>query len=306
MKRMPQDLLPPRIFLAGVDAHQRIEDVLREVGPQWREDLTHWGPWQEADPISGIPGLCFAAAKPVASPVVVVPRCASSLDLLSRAAAVLPPWGSVLAVHQSAGRGQLRRRWWSQAGNILAAVRWPQPPAAVEPLLPLMIGLSLAGAFRELGVALAIKWPNDLVWQGRKVGGVLVEERSDCLAAGIGINLVQAPDASMLRDPWAYPATSLAALGRYFRPLTLWQDLVNRAQNWYMKDLCEQTSSDLVALLHTFLAGWREQVRVLPTGQSPFTGVLSGIAPDGALRITTASGVATLSSGSYTLFPTTD
>jgi BirA family biotin operon repressor/biotin-[acetyl-CoA-carboxylase] ligase len=127
----------------------------------------------------------------------------------------------VVAERQTAGRGRLGRSWHSPAGlNLYCSLvlRPPLAPGAV-PRLALVVGAAVAAAIvEETGAAAAIKWPNDVLVDGRKVAGILVEmdaemERVHHVIAGIGVN-VNAPVASFppeLRDK----ATSLrVATGR--------------------------------------------------------------------------------------------
>ncbi|MFO7717440.1 MAG: biotin--[acetyl-CoA-carboxylase] ligase [Desulfohalobium sp.] len=294
-------LTPQALYLAAGHEQPPLEHFLLQTAPVWRRELAAWGPWQEmAAPLAGW-GWWAKSIQRVGAPVVVVPQCGSSLDVVAGLPHETPAWSSVLAIGQSAGRGQLRRPWYAQPGNILAAVRWPRPPAALEPLLPLLIGLSCVGAFAELGLSLEIKWPNDLLWQGKKVGGVLVEERDGLVAAGIGLNLVSAPGDAALREPWACPAGDLAASSLQPAPLSLWMDLVKRAQSWYETEVYGVSPRDVMEQLQAYLWGWGREVQVVPPGEPPFTAVLAGIEPDGGLRLHTPSGGRTLYNGSYTL-----
>lgn len=101
----------------------------------------------------------------------------------------LEPWDSVLAVSQTAGRGQLRRQWVSPPGNVYAALRLPlTPPFDGTAAAPVM-GMLLAQGLRQGGWPIWLKWPNDLVLCGadgipRKLAGILLEERGGVLLAG--------------------------------------------------------------------------------------------------------------------------
>lgn len=292
---------PQGLYLVAGQKQPTLAHFWDQVDPIWRRDLATWGPWQEmADPPMGW-GWWACSGQSVDTPVVVVPECGSSLDILAGLPRQTPVWSSVLAMRQSAGRGQLRRPWYAHPGNILAAVRWPRPPAALEPLLPLLIGLSCVGAFAELGLSLTLKWPNDLLWQGRKVGGVLVEEREGLVAAGIGLNVVSAPEDAALREPWACPAGDLAASPLQPTPLSLWMDLVKRARSWYETELYGMSPHEVVEQLQAYVWGWLSEVWVVPPGEHPFTAVLVGIDLDGGLCLQTPSGERILYSGSYTL-----
>jgi BirA family biotin operon repressor/biotin-[acetyl-CoA-carboxylase] ligase len=106
------------------------------------------------------------------------------------------PIGSiVLADHQSAGRGRMERRWEAPEGTALL-VSFVLP---LHPLLSLAVGVAAAEA---CGPSVRLKWPNDLLLDGRKLGGILVEATPAKAICGIGINLSWAPDgAAMLNQP---------------------------------------------------------------------------------------------------------
>ncbi len=109
------------------------------------------------------------------------------------------PIGSVVVTdHQSAGRGRLDRRWEAPPGTaLLASFVLPR-----HPLLSLAAGVAAAEA---CGDAVRLKWPNDLMVESRKVGGILVEVAQDRAVVGIGINLTAAPPGAATigqeRDP---------------------------------------------------------------------------------------------------------
>lgn len=106
--------------------------------------------------------------------------------------------GSVaVAEEQTAGRGTKGRAWHSPPGTGLYATFIFRPPAGPT-LLPLAVGVALREAAAEAAPAVRLKWPNDLVWEGRKLAGVLCEGGADgrgsrFVLAGIGINVGQEP-----------------------------------------------------------------------------------------------------------------
>lgn len=123
----------------------------------------------------------------------------------------------VTARHQRAGRGRRGRDWWDEPGQslLVSVLLRPTGPPAVAPQLALVAGLAVAEALEVgAGVTACIRWPNDLLVDGRKVCGILAEAASDGAGRldhailGIGINLNQAefPDALRAR------ATSLRLL----------------------------------------------------------------------------------------------
>jgi BirA family biotin operon repressor/biotin-[acetyl-CoA-carboxylase] ligase len=99
----------------------------------------------------------------------------------------LPLGSVVVADHQTAGRGRLDNRWETPPGTALL-VSFVLPP---NPLLSLAAGVAAAEACDQ---NVRLKWPNDLLLGGRKVGGVLVEVTAAKAVCGIGINLTWAPE----------------------------------------------------------------------------------------------------------------
>lgn len=97
---------------------------------------------------------------------------------------------AVLAVEQTAGRGRLGRPWSSPPGGLyLSVVLRPPVATTAWPLLGLAVAVGAAdGAEAAAGVPIALKWPNDLLRDGLKVGGILVEAAEGYAVAGIGIN----------------------------------------------------------------------------------------------------------------------
>ncbi len=107
----------------------------------------------------------------------------------------LAPGEAVLAASQTAGRGQYGRVWLSNAGaGMFLSVRLDPPPTLRRPvLLTALVAEAVARVIEQLvSVSPVLKWPNDLLLDGRKVCGILIEQRS-VLVAGIGLNLVGDP-----------------------------------------------------------------------------------------------------------------
>jgi BirA family biotin operon repressor/biotin-[acetyl-CoA-carboxylase] ligase len=105
----------------------------------------------------------------------------------------LPIGSVVVADHQTAGRGRLSHRWEAPPGTSLL-VSFVLAP---HPLLSLAAGVAAAEA---CGKDVRLKWPNDLLLGGRKVGGILVESSASKAVCGIGINLTWAPEGAAQLD----------------------------------------------------------------------------------------------------------
>src|SRR5512132_1379964 len=102
----------------------------------------------------------------------------------------------LLADAQAAGRGRMGQPWFSPAGvNLYASVLFRGSLSMAEaPVFSLIAGLAVADAVAEFGAQPVIKWPNDVLIDGRKIGGVLVEcsvreGQVEYLILGVGVNL---------------------------------------------------------------------------------------------------------------------
>src|SRR2546427_8956836 len=105
----------------------------------------------------------------------------------------LPIGSVVVADHQTAGRGRLSHRWEAPPGTALLVSFVLRP----DPHLSLAVGVAAAEA---CGKDVRLKWPNDLLLSGRKVGGILIESSASKAICGIGINLTWAPDGAARLD----------------------------------------------------------------------------------------------------------
>ena len=243
----------------------------------------------------------LSRARP-AGRVVVCGHASSSLDVLRPLAenGLLDPWDSVLAVSQWAGRGQLRRVWESPAGNVYAALVLPAPPKEYDSLVAVVLGYCITAFFRLKGLNSFMKWPNDILVNNAKTGGVLVEERKGVLMAGIGLNVCSAPPPGLLRQEAAVAAASLREAGHVATPLGLWCDLVDFVKISYETALTQGAPHATARLAEQFLC-WVGQEVTVREGDSPgWNARILGLAPDGALRVKPAgaAGERLLTSGS--------
>jgi BirA family biotin operon repressor/biotin-[acetyl-CoA-carboxylase] ligase len=143
-----------------------------------------------------------------------------------------PLW---LTAHtQSAGRGRRGRNWTSVRGNLYASLLLPDPaPLARRPEVSFVAALAVhdAVAAHSPHIDLRLKWPNDLLANGRKCAGILIEAGAhDALVIGIGINCVSHPAGT------DYPAADLtregAAVGAQELFTALSNAMVDRLAQW--------------------------------------------------------------------------
>ena len=132
----------------------------------------------------------------------------SEAQRLAQAGEVGPVW--IIADRQTAGRGRRGRAWSTDTGN-LATTLLLRPDASPPIIGQLSFVAALAAAEMASHFApdasITVKWPNDVLAEGRKLAGLLLEAGPGWLGVGIGVNLASAPEGT------EFPATSLAQLG---------------------------------------------------------------------------------------------
>lgn len=137
----------------------------------------------------------------------------------------------LVALEQQAGKGRQGRKWVSAKGNFygstLVRLR-PDDPAPQT--LSLAAGLALIEAIDGTMAAqpLMLKWPNDLMLAGKKLGGILLERSGDRIAVGIGVNLAASPslpdrEAADLGGAVSPQAFAPLIAGSFARLLALWR-----------------------------------------------------------------------------------
>ncbi len=251
---------------------------------------------------SSLPTCPFPGGSFGVPPFVVHVRdiVGSTSDDAKALAAEGAPDGSVVwARAQEAGRGRYTRQWLSPPGNLyMSVVLRPAIPASRTAELGFVAALAVAEtvqAWLPPGRLAGLKWPNDVLVDGRKIAGILLEGhitgmRLEWVIAGIGINLASAPD-----NP-ANPATSLAACGGG-KPAA--------------RDVLEKLLANLAAWREIWQAGGFAPVRsawmaratrlgepiTVRLGNEPQSGSFAGIDPDGALLMQTPQGTRRITAG---------
>ena len=233
--------------------------------------------------------------------------CASTNTLLLERAREGAPAGQVIACElQSAGRGRRGNSWQSGLGGSLTFSllwRFGQGAAGLSGL-SLAAGVAVARALASIGVAgVQLKWPNDLLHAGRKLGGILIEVHGDgpgATAAVIGIGLNVRLHTS-LRDAITQAVTDVTSISGQVpqRNRLLAAVLIELAQ------VLEQFSAHGFApLRQEWMARHAHQGRsvTLSSGDGgTVTGTAAGVAEDGALLLETARGVERFVSGELSL-----
>jgi BirA family transcriptional regulator, biotin operon repressor / biotin---[acetyl-CoA-carboxylase] ligase len=215
-----------------------------------------------------------------------VPETASTNDdvaALAQAGAAEGLW--LRAERQTAGRGRQGRGWVSPAGNLYAStlvrLHPADPPA---PSLALVAAVALAETVEAFGVAAQIKWPNDLLIDGAKLSGILLERTGDAVVIGLGVNLAHHP------DDIDRIATSLATiLGHAPDPDAFLVTLAESFSRWLYRWRSEGLASVRARWLEKAHPIGAPLTARLPDGSS-LDGLFDGLDQTGALRLRLADG----------------
>ena len=100
----------------------------------------------------------------------------------------------ITATAQSAGRGRYRRQWVSHHGNLYASFIYKSEER--DPKLSYAVGVAVAETLISFGMEPQIKWPNDILIDGKKISGILIEYAQSFVIVGIGINVKTCPTVS--------------------------------------------------------------------------------------------------------------
>ena len=186
----------------------------------------------------------------------------TNVDLLLSAHAGALHHSVLMAQFQSAGKGRLDRTWVAEPGsNLLVSLlfRFADTPTRPTHQFTQMVGMAAALACEQLvGVKPQMKWPNDLLIDGKKVSGILAQGATDFIVVGIGVNVGWAPpDAISLSqaspDKTATPSELLRAMLEYIDVLEALDPVQLHAQ--YVAHLATLGQEVRVEMADQVLAG---------------------------------------------------
>lgn len=201
----------------------------------------------------------------------------------------------VIAEEQLAGRGRLDRTWWAPAGSclLMSLLLRPGISGALLPLhrvgqLTMCLGLgSVEGIAEVTGVEARLKWPNDLVIGGRKLGGMLTElntkeDRLNYAVLGLGLNVnVDFAAPGVPPELMALATSLLAESGGTVDRLALLAVILLRTERWYERVLDGKSPHEAWSQKLDTLG---RRVRVTLMGRV-LEGVAAGVTPEGGLLV---------------------
>jgi BirA family biotin operon repressor/biotin-[acetyl-CoA-carboxylase] ligase len=247
---------------------------------------------------------------------VVAETGSTNADLIAQAGAGAAEGLVLVAEAQSAARGRQGRRWTSppRAALTFSVLLRPRgvPPALLG-WVPLLAGVAAAAAVRAVtGVEATLKWPNDVLADGGKLGGILAERSGPAVVVGIGINVWQdragLPDDAATSLLLAAPADgaarggdACAARGAGMRERLL-AELLAGLSHWYLtwRDQASPGDADACGLRREYTRRCstlgREVVVTMP-GAEAISGTATGVDGGGRLELRTAHGRVSVTAG---------
>lgn len=197
----------------------------------------------------------------------------------------------VVAEKQDAGRGRRGRNWESVegAGIFMTLLLKPEINPNNASMLTLVAALAVSGAITKCtGRPAGIKWPNDIVMNGKKVCGILTEMSAQVdyinhVVVGIGINVHN----EGFPEEISHMATSLyLETGKHYERAVLIEEVLEQFEKYYEVFLETEDLTGLVKEYNSHLVNMRQHVRVLDP-KEPFEGRAMGITPRGELIVDT-------------------
>jgi len=200
------------------------------------------------------------------------------------------PGGTVcLAEYQTAGRGRIGRSWQTPFGAaVCLSLLWRFEDHGTVAGLSLAVGVAIHRALRRAGVeGIGLKWPNDLLWQGRKLGGILLEVSGEAhgrcaVVVGVGLNLrIPASAAQAIDQAW----TDLSQISGGQLPSR------NRLTGYLLEGLLELLAAYPEQGLQAYVDEWRHwhcmagRKAVLQLGGKNIAGTVVGISDAGLLLL---------------------
>jgi len=213
----------------------------------------------------------------------------------------------IVAGEQTFGRGRHGRAWRSPPGNLYASALLVDPcEAAIAPQIGFVAGVALVEAVEDLGGAgVALKWPNDLLWNGAKLAGLLVEGAAApggglACVVGVGVNCASSPRGL------AYAAADLhAALQRAVSPDALFRRLAARFHQAIGRWSRGAGFGEIRARWLAAAAGLGGPIRVAGA-HGTCEGTFEGLDADGRLLMRTAGALETIEAADLFLAPPSD
>ena len=201
----------------------------------------------------------------------------------------------VIAEKQTSGRGRLDRKWTSPKGGIwFSLIIHPKFDVSSSTLIPILSAVALSKSIKKiLGVETEVKWPNDIMLNGKKVAGILVDasvqaNNIDYLILGIGINFdidTKKLEKRLSKTPNFYGVNSLRGNNNKTPPKILLKEFLFQFEK-NLSSLDKGEKAKIVKEWTKKAAGIGRKITI-NTSSGKISGISQGIDTDGALKIKT-------------------
>ena len=220
-----------------------------------------------------------------------------------------PAGAVVVAEAQGKGRGRLERPYFSPAGKGIwfSVILRPHILPQEAPKCTLLAAVAVAMAMKRFGLKAEIKWPNDILHEGRKLTGILTEMSAELdrvnyivIGTGVNVNMEEEEFPEELRDK----ATSLSIMKGERLPRVAFFQAVLEALDELCIVLEEDGFAPIVARWREYAVTLGQDVHVIgATGRGSFDGRAVDIDEEGALLVETADGVRRVLAGDVSIRP---
>jgi pyruvate carboxylase len=275
---------------------------IADYHPFWKDDIQTLAPWREISDDYFLrerdTPLWYAKSNdlPLSSVILIHGKCTSSMDVAAHLLQnnILSPWDSVLAVQQTAGRGQFRRAWISEPGNLCVSWIWPSFPEIPDSrmyqqgLLSLIAAYTTAMVLEKFGIHICIKWPNDLLFHNCKIGGILLEPKQNGIIVGLGLNLASSPSDTLIATQDGLKTTCLCNGNVNLTPLTFWLEMATEGKKWFNRLLQDVEPREFIHLASRRLAWFGHKI-LISGNTRPRSATIIGLMEDGGLLVTSGS-----------------
>ena len=215
----------------------------------------------------------------------------------------------IIAERQTAGRGRLDRKWATPKGGIsFSLIIHPKFDVSSSTLIPILCAVALSKSIKlVLGIETKVKWPNDIIMNGKKVAGILVDasfqaNSIDYLILGIGINFdidAKKLEKKLSKTPNFYGINSLRKKNDKTPPKLLLKEFLLQLEKNLLQ-LDDGKKSQIVKEWTKKAAGIGKKITI-NTSNGKVSGISQGIDNDGALKLKTRKGIMKIFAGDVVL-----
>ncbi len=199
----------------------------------------------------------------------------------------------IISQRQTSGRGRMNRKWIAVKGGIsMSVVLYPKFDASITTLFPIAASLALATAIQTtINLKPEVKWPNDVILNGKKVAGMIVDANIESntienMILGVGINFkvdVKSLEKQLTRTENFYGVTSLLTIGNNSNPISLIQKFLYELEKNIT--LLEEGKPDLIIQRWEKISNTIGSRITVNTNDGKITGLAKKINTDGSLSI---------------------